>query len=110
MRDIYKKGVVNTKRSSNTQKKINNNNNNSTKRSIENSNSIPNTLNEELLLKDKIWLINTTVQVLGGRGLASRDLNGLSDPYCIVGLSSPSKSEFLDKGKCITSEVLLCVF
>jgi hypothetical protein len=48
----------------------------------------------------------TTVQVIEGKGLASKDPNGMSDPYCIIGIPSPSSpTGFSDLEPCVRSEV-----
>lgn len=47
-----------------------------------------------------------TLKVIEGRGLASKDPNGMSDPYCLIGLPTLSRSEFLDLKQCFRSEVL----
>jgi hypothetical protein len=59
--------------------------------------------------KEETFAFTTTVQVLEGRGLAAKDPNGLSDPYCIIGVANAKdgKDEFLDLKACTTSEVLM---
>lgn len=46
------------------------------------------------------------LRVIAARGLAGKDLNGLSDPYCIIGVSASSSFfEFENIKECHRSEV-----
>ena len=44
----------------------------------------------------KLTPVIVTVTISSGRGLAAKDLNGKSDPYCLVGLCK-SDNQFLGK-------------
>lgn len=52
-----------------------------------------------------------TIQVLGARSLKSTDPNGLSDPFCIIGVAhhnnknNDTEYQFVDALSCVTSEV-----
>jgi len=48
--------------------------------------------------------METKVEVLGARNLAPKDPNGLSDPYCVVGLADPLTGGFVDTPACIRSK------
>src|ERR1700677_5229646 len=51
----------------------------------------------------------TTVKVLAGKALKSMDLNGLSDPFCVLGEADPVSGKFIDVNKCVRSEVCCLV-
>lgn len=56
--------------------------------------------------KERQWVSTTSIQVIEARGLTSKDPNGASDPYCLVGEASPSSGEFIDLNQCTRSEVI----
>lgn len=47
------------------------------------------------------------IRVLEGRGLAAKDLSGLSNPYVLIGAAHPTTGLFVDPQTCITSEVYI---
>lgn len=47
-----------------------------------------------------------TIKVLEARNLKSTDPNGLSDPYCLLGVADTNSGEFIDRNTTVRSEVI----
>lgn len=51
-----------------------------------------------------------TIKVLEARNLKSTDPNGLSDPYCLLGVADTNSGEFIDRNTTVRSEVIIIIF
>lgn len=45
------------------------------------------------------------IEVLDAKGLAPKSPNGLSNPFCIVGLADATGTKFADRNACTVSKV-----